>query len=400
MPHPPLHGITVIDFTRVMSGPYCTMLLADMGARVIKIERPGRGDDTRAWGPPFINGQSTYFLSINRNKESLTLDLKAPAARNVVLTLLEKADVLVENFTPGTMDALGFGYEAMSAGFPRLVYCSISGFGQSGPRRDEPGYDAVMQAEAGLMSITGPENGEPYRLGIPIADIVTGMSAAQGIAMALIARGRSGLGQRVDVSLFDSTAALLTYQAGIQFATGDTPVRMGNRHPSIVPYETFAAADGEFVLAVGNDEQWRRFCRVIGAEHLADDERFATNGRRIEHYAELRPLLSGRLQERARQQWIVELKAAGIPCGAVRDIAEVLEDPQLEARQMIETVEHTTSGPLRVLGVPTKLSDTPGSVRTAPPTLGQHTDHILRQDCGLSSAEIAALRLSGALGQR
>ena len=266
---PPLHGITIVDFTRVMSGPYCTMLLADMGARVIKIERPGRGDDTRAWGPPFVERESTYFLSINRNKESLSLDLKTTAARAIVLTLLERADVLVENFTPGAIDALGFGYEAMSAAFPRLIFCSISGFGQSGPRREEPGYDAVMQAEAGLMSLTGREHGESFRLGIPIADIVTGMSAAHGIAMALLARGRSGVGQRVDVSMFDSTAALLTYQAGIQFATGHTPVRMGNRHPSIVPYDTFTASDGEFVLAVGNDEQWRRFCRLIGAESLA-----------------------------------------------------------------------------------------------------------------------------------
>ncbi len=373
------------------------MLLGDMGARVIKIERPGGGDDTRAWGPPFLNGESTYFLSINRNKESLSLDLKAPAARDIVTTLLAKADILVENFTPGTMDRLGFGYEAMAAALPRLVYCSISGFGQSGPRRSEPGYDAVMQAEAGLMSITGPENGAAYRLGIPIADIVTGMSAAQGIAMALLARDRSGLGQRVDVSMFDSTAALLTYQAGIEFATGRTPVRMGNRHPSIAPYETFAASDGEFVLAIGNDEQWRRFCRVIGHMDLASDERFSTNDLRIAHYSELRPLLTVALGTRTRAHWTAELKAVEIPCGAVRDIAEVLADPQLEARQMIESVEHVSAGPVRVLGVPTKLSDTPGSVRSAPPGLGQHTDDILRQDCGLSFAEIAALRSTGAV---
>src|SRR4051794_36726036 len=265
---PPLHGITILDFTRVMSGPYCTMLLADMGARVIKIERPGRGDDTRAWGPPFAHGESAYFLSINRNKESLSLDLKAAAARNIVMTLLDKADVLVENFTPGTMNGLGLGYETVSSTFPRLIYCSISGYGQSGPRRNEAGYDAVMQAEAGLMSLTGPENGDPFRLGIPIADIVTGMSAAHGVAMALLARGRSGIGQHVDVGMFDSTAALLTYQAGIQFATGQTPVRLGNRHPSITPYDTFAASDGEFVLAVGNDEQFGRLCRVIGRSLL------------------------------------------------------------------------------------------------------------------------------------
>jgi crotonobetainyl-CoA:carnitine CoA-transferase CaiB-like acyl-CoA transferase len=392
---PPLHGITILDFTRVMSGPYCTMLLADMGARVIKIERPGRGDDTRAWGPPFVAGESAYFLSINRNKESLSLDLKAAAARNIVMTLLDKADVLVENFTPGTMNGLGLGYETISSTFPPLIYCSISGYGQSGPRRDEAGYDAVMQAEAGLMSLTGPENGDPFRLGIPIADIVTGMSAAHGIAMALLARGRSGLGQHVDVGMFDSTAALLTYQAGIQFATGQTPVRLGNRHPSIAPYDTFAASDGDFVLAVGNDEQWGRLCRVIGTESLTGDARFATNAVRVDHQGELRPILSSRFKLQSRGHWLVELNAAGIPCGAVRDIAAVLADPQLQARDMIQPVEHATAGRVHVLGVPTKLSDTPGSVRTPPPTLGQHTDAILQQDCGLSTAEIAALRASG-----
>ena len=314
------------------------------------------------------------------------------------MTLLEKADVLVENFTPGAIDAPGVRLRGDVSRVPAPDLLLDPGFGQSGPRRDEPGYDAVMQAEAGLMSITGPENGGPFRLGIPIADIVTGMSAAQGIAMALLARGRSGLGQRVDVSMFDSTAALLTYQAGIQFATGQTPVRMGNRHPSIVPYDTFTASDGEFVLAVGNDEQWRRFCRVIGAESLAGDARFATNELRVEHHAELRPILSTRLKLRSRDEWIADLKAAGIPCGAVRDVAEVLADPQLEAREMIQTVEHVTAGRVHVLGVPTKLSDTPGSVRTAPPALGQHTDAILRQDCGLSPAEIAALRASRVVG--
>src|SRR4051794_481555 len=395
---PPLHGITILDFTRVMSGPYCTMLLADMGARVIKIERPGRGDDTRAWGPPFAHGESAYFLSINRNKESLSLDLKAAAARNIVMTLLDKADVLVENFTPGTMNGLGLGYETVSSTFPRLIYCSISGYGQSGPRRNEAGYDAVMQAEAGLMSLTGPENGDLFRLGIPIADIVTGMSAAHGVAMALLARGRSGIGQHVDVGMFDSTAALLTYQAGIQFATGQTPVRLGNRHPSITPYDTFAASDGEFVLAVGNDEQWGRLCRVIGTESLTGDARFATNAVRVEHQAELRPILSSRFKLQSRDHWIVELKAAGIPCGAVRDVAAVLADPQLQAREMIQTVEHATAGRVQVLGVPTKLSDTPGSVRTPPPALGQHTDAILQQDCGLSPTEIAALRASLVVG--
>jgi crotonobetainyl-CoA:carnitine CoA-transferase CaiB-like acyl-CoA transferase len=393
----PLDGVTIVDFTRVLSGPYCTMLLADMGARVIKIEQRGRGDDTRAWGPPFVNGESAYFLSINRNKESLTLDLKHPAARAVLDCLLPRADVLVENFRPGTMERLGLGYDALAPRFPRLVYCSISGFGQTGPRRGEPGYDAVMQGEGGLMSITGAAEGPPFRLGVAISDIVSGMFAAQGVAMALLARVRSGRGQRVDVGMLDSTAALLTYQAGIYFATGATPGRMGNRHPTIVPYETFAGSDGEFVVAVGNDEQWRRFCRILGLNGLAADERFATNSARVGNYDALRPLLVDRMRSRKRAEWVKELKAAGVPCGSVREVGAVLEDPQLDARQMIETVDHLTAGAVRVLGVPIKLSDTPGGVRSAPPALGQHTDRILEGDCGMTAARIEELRRTGGI---
>ena len=393
----PLDGLTVLDFTRVLSGPYCTMLLADMGARVIKIEQPGRGDDTRAWGPPFLHGESAYFLSINRNKESLTLDLKHASAGRVLDPLLQQADVLVENFRPGTMERLGLGYDSIARRCPRLVYCSISGFGQTGPRRAEPGYDAVIQGEGGLMSITGATDGPPFRLGVAIADIVSGMFAAQGIAMALLARVRTGRGQRVDIGMLDATAALLTYQAGIYFATGVTPGRMGNRHPTIVPYETFPAADGEFVVAVGNDEQWRRFCGIIGAAPLADDERFATNRDRVSHYDELRPLLADRLRSRRRDEWVGDLKAAGVPCGSVREVAEVLEDPHLDARRMIETVDHVSAGAVRVLGVPIKLSDTPGAVRSAPPALGQHTDRILEEDAGLSADEIETLRSSKAI---
>jgi crotonobetainyl-CoA:carnitine CoA-transferase CaiB-like acyl-CoA transferase len=391
----PLDGVTIVDFTRVLSGPYCTMLLADMGARVIKVEQRGRGDDTRAWGPPFVNGESAYFLSINRNKESLTLDLKHPAAREVLDCLLPRADVLVENFRPGTMERLGLGYEALAPRFPRLVYCSISGFGQTGPRRGEPGYDAVMQGEGGLMSITGAAEGPPFRLGVAISDIVSGMFAAQGVAMALLARVRSGRGQRVDVGMLDSTAALLTYQAGIYFATGATPGRMGNRHPTIVPYETFAGSDGDFVVAVGNDEQWRRFCRILGLNGLAADERFATNSARVRNYDALRPLLVERMRSRKRAEWVTQLKADGVPCGSVREVGDALEDPQLDARQMIETVDHLTAGAVRVLGVPIKLSATPGGVRSAPPALGQHTDRILEGDCGMTAARIEELRRTG-----
>jgi formyl-CoA transferase/CoA:oxalate CoA-transferase len=390
----PLQGFTVLDFTRVLSGPYCTMQLADMGARVIKIEQPGKGDDTRAWGPPFVHGESAYFLSINRNKESLTLDLKNPRAIQVLERLLATADVVVENFRPGTMSRLGLGYEQLSERFPRLVYCSISGFGQTGPRRSEPGYDAVVQAEGGLMSITGAADGQPYRLGVAISDIVSGMFAAQGVAFALLARERTGRGQCVDIGMLDATAALLTYQAGIYFATGTTPGRMGNRHPTIVPYETFEAADGDFVVAVGNDEQWRRFCGVLKLDALAADDRFTTNRLRLANYDTLRPILGDMLRARTRAEWVGELKKAGVPCGSVRDVAEVLQDPQLDARGMIQQVEHAVAGALRVTGVPIKLSDTPGAVRTPPPVLGQHTESILSADAGLTPEEIEGLRAS------
>ena len=389
----PLDGLIVVDLTRVLSGPYCTMQLADMGARVIKVEQPGRGDDTRAWGPPFIGAESAYFLSINRNKQSLTLDLKS--GRAVLERLLDRADVLVENFRPGTMERLGLGYAAVSARWPRLVYCSISGFGQTGPRRDQPGYDAVVQAEGGLMSITGEADGPAFRLGVAIADIVSGMFAAQGIALALLARARTGGGQHVDIGMLDSTAALLTYQAAIYFATGQPPTRMGNRHPTIVPYETFEASDGEFVLAVGSEGLWRRFCELLDAPGVAEDPRFATNRDRVSHYEILRPLLAERIRQRSRAEWIERLMAAGVPCGSVRDVSEVLRDPQMTAREMIAAVEHAAIGSVQVLGVPIKLSETPGTVRTAPPTLGQHTDQILRTDLGFSDADITRLRQNG-----
>jgi crotonobetainyl-CoA:carnitine CoA-transferase CaiB-like acyl-CoA transferase len=396
-PTAPLAGITVLDFTRVLSGPYCTMLLADMGARVIKIEQPRKGDDTRAWGPPFIGAESAYFLSVNRNKESLTLDLKSAAAQPVIARLLDKADVIVENFRPGAMARLGLGYDRVAAAHPSIVYCSISGFGQSGPRRDEPGYDAVIQAEGGLMSITGEADGPPYRLGVAISDIVAGMFAFQGTAMALFARTRTGRGQLVDVGMLETTAALLTYQSGNYFATGAAPQRLGNRHPTIVPYETFAASDGDFVVAVGNDALWRAFCRTCGLDALGEDPRYATNQQRVIGYDEIRPVIADCLITRSRADWIGTLGAAGVPCGSVRDVGEVIEDPQLVARDMVQAVEHATLGTIRVLGVPIKLSETPGGVRTAPPTLGQHTDAILTGDLGFTEEEVARMREGGGI---
>lgn len=375
----PLDDITVLDFSRVLAGPYCTMQLADLGARVIKIEHPGKGDDTRAWGPPFVNGESAYFLSVNRNKESVALDLKAAAARPVLDALFARADVVVENFRPGTMERLGLGYDMVAAAHPRTIYCSISGFGQSGPRSLEPGYDAMMQAEGGLMSITGPADGSAYRVGVAIGDIATGMFAVQGILAALLARARTGRGQRVDIAMLDAVTSLLTYQASSAFATGMTPVRMGNRHPSIAPYDTFAAADGEFVLSVGNDDQFRRMCAVLDAPALATDRRFATNADRVRHCEALRHELGALLRRWTRDGLLHALTGAGVPCGAVRSVTEALADPQLAAREMIVPLEHVTAGVIRVLGTPLKLSDTPASVRLPPPTLGQHTESVLRE---------------------
>ena len=394
---PPLDGLLVVDLSRVLSGPYCTMLLADMGARVIKIEQPGRGDDTRGWGPPFVAGESAYFLSVNRNKESLTLDFKHPEGRRILDALIERADVVVENFRPGTLDRLGLGYADVSPRRPGLLYCSISGFGQTGPRRASPGYDAVIQAEGGLMSITGPEDGSPHRLGVAIGDLVTGMFATQGILLALLARATAGRGQHIDVAMLDSVVAMLTYQAGIYFTTGRAPVRLGNRHPTIAPYETFETSDGELVLAVGNDEIWKRFCRVAGLDALAGDARFVTNAGRVSHYAELRPLVAAALRRRSRADWVAALDAAGVPAGSVRDLGEVFSDEHLRAREMVETVQHPAAGPIQVLGLPIKLSETGGRIRRPPPVLGEHTESILMADLGLDAETVARLRQAGAV---
>ncbi len=391
-----LDGVTVLDLTRVLSGPYCTMMLADMGARVVKVEQPGKGDDTRAWGPPFQAGESAYFLSINRNKESITLNLKHPDGRRVLDALLERADVLVENFRPGTLERMGLGYAEVARRRPGLVYCSISGFGQTGPRRREPGYDAVLQGEGGLMSITGEQDGPAYRLGVAIADIVSGMFSAYGVAAALLARHRTGRGQLVDVGMLDAVAAVLTYQAGIYFATGAAPGRLGNRHPTITPYESLETADGELVVAVGNDQLWRTFCGVLGADDLADDPRFRTNKDRVAARETLRPMLVERLRARPAAEWLADLKAAGVPCGGVRDLEQVFTDPQVLERAMVVALDHPVAGAIRQLGVPVKLGGTPGAVRTPPPTLGQHTAAILGE-LGIGDAEAARLRAAGAI---
>lgn len=372
------------------------MILADLGARVIKIEHPVRGDDTRHWGPPFVGKESAYFLSINRNKESLTLDFKQPDGQKILAALLERCDVVVENFRPGTLDPMGLDAATLRQRHPRLVYCSISGYGHTGPRREEAGYDAVIQAEGGLMSITGEADGPSYRLGVAISDIVAGMFAAHGVLAALLAREKTGEGQVVDIGMLDGAAALLTYQAGNYFTTGETPRRLGNRHPTIVPYEVFDASDGEVVIAVGNDAIWRTFCGVAGLDDVVADERFANNSARLRNYDALKAILSRVFAARTRDEWLRLLRDAGVPCGSVRDVPEVLADPQLKERAMIAELHHPTVGPISVIGSPIKLSATPPSIRTPPPTLGQHRELIL-SELGYDQQSIVALQTAGVI---
>ena len=388
----PLSGITIIDLTRVLSGPFCTMVLADLGSRVIKVERPGTGDDTRAWGPPFAGGESTYFLSVNRNKESLSLDFRRPEGRTILERLLATADVIVENFRPGTLARYGLDYPAVANRLPHLIYCSISGYGQTGPRRGEPGYDAVIQAEGGLMSITGDPDGPPFRLGLAISDMVAGLFAAQGITAALFERARTGRGRHVDVALLDSVAALLTHQASAFFATGTAPPRFGNGHQSIVPYDTFMTSDGPLMLAVGNDDQWRRFCTAAGLADLADDPRFRTNPDRVRHRDALQPVLEKTFRARPCAEWATMLKATGVPCGPVRNIAEALADPQLEARAMIAAVPHATAGVVRQVGNPIVYAGTPRRTPAPAPSLGEHTATLLMTELGLSAEDVRDLR--------
>ena len=391
----PLEGVRVIDLTRILAGPYCTQALADAGADVLKIEEPGKGDDTRGWGPPFVKGESAYFLSVNRGKRSLTLNLKAGRGREILWRLLETADVLVENFRPGTLDRLGFGERAVRARHPRIVYASVSGYGGDGPWGGRPGYDAVVQGEGGLMSVTGPAEGAPHKAGASLADVAAGMTAFQGILLALLRRARTGEGGRVDISLLESLLATLTYHASTYLMTGQVPARLGNRHPSLAPYETFEAADGYVIVGVGSESLWRSFCEVLGDADLARDPRFETNALRVTNYAALRDVLAPRLRSRPVAHWLAALEAAGIPCGRVRTVAEALDNPQVAARGLLLETEHATIGSGRYVGSPIHLSGAERGSTRPPPLLGQHTEEVLRERLGLGADEVLALRRDG-----
>ncbi len=390
----PLEGLRVLDFSRVLAGPYCTMMLGDMGAEVIKVEERERGDETRYWGPPFLGAESAYFLSVNRNKKSLTLNLKSPAGLDLARQLVARSEVLVENFRPGTMERLGLGYDQVRSLQPKLVYCSISGFGQTGPERERPGYDAVAQAEGGIMSLTGFPDGPPTKVGVSLADLVAGLLAMQGILLALRAAEHTGRGQWVDVALLDGQVGLLTFQAGACFATGNNPQRMGNLHPMITPYETYRTADGYVVVGVAGESLWQKFRALLD---LPAGERFSTSRMRVENREELAAILIPRFAERTTAEWLADLRAAGIPCGQVRGVAEVLSDPQVLAREMVQEVEHATLGRIRTTGIPVKLSETPGSVRSAAPLLGAQSEEVLHTLLGLSPERIAQLKAEGAV---
>ncbi|UUX50117.1 CoA transferase [Nisaea acidiphila] len=373
----PLDGIRVVDLTRVVSGPFCTMQLGDFGADVLKIERPGTGDDARAFAPPYQGDQSAYFLSVNRNKKSVVLDLKAAADQEALWQLIGSADVLVENFRSGVMERIGFGYEEVRQRRPELVYASISGFGDSGPGKDRPGYDVIVQGEAGLMDLTGPEDGSPFKVGTSIADLASGLVASQAIIAALYARQRGGTGQHIQISMYEVVASLLTFNAGIYFATGQTPRRRGNAHPTIVPYEPFEANDGWINLGIANDALWTSFCRAIERPDLAVDPRFLQAEERVRNRKALTPVVASIIAGRSRDDWLNLLSPLGIPCGAIRTVAEVCDGPVLAARDMIAEMQHGTAGRVKNIKNPARMGGTPLEVYRAPPTLGEHSEEVL-----------------------
>ncbi len=383
--------------SRILAGPYCTQALADAGADVVKIEEPGKGDDTRRWGPPFASGESTYYLAVNRGKRSLTLNLKHPQGREILWQLLAGADVLVENFRPGTLQGLGLGDAEIRRRCPRLVYASISGYGADGPLGGRPGYDAVIQGEGGLMSVTGTEESGPLRAGASVADVLAGMTAFQGILLALLRRERTGEGGRVDVSLLESLVAPLAYHNSAWLLAGETPTRLGNRHPNLAPYETFEAQDGHVIVGVGNDGMWRLFCGALGHDTLAAEARFLTNPDRVRNGAALRDILVPLLRSKPVHEWLAAFEAAGVPCGRVRSIPEALESPQLAARGLLLDIDHPKLGRGRYVGSPIHLDDADRGDLRPPPLLGEHTAELLAEFLGLGKPAIEALRRDGVI---
>jgi crotonobetainyl-CoA:carnitine CoA-transferase CaiB-like acyl-CoA transferase len=404
----PLSHIRVLDLSRVLAGPWAGQNLADLGAEVVKVERPSVGDDSRAFGPPWIKDasgaetrDSAYFTSANRGKLSVTLNLSKPEGQAIVRELAKVSDVLIENYKFGDLARYGLGYEDLKKINPRLIYCSVTGFGQTGPYREHPGYDFMIQGMGGMMSVTGEPDGAPgggpQRAGVPVADIITGMYASIAICAAIAHRAETGIGQHLDLALLDSQIALLAYQNTNYFATGTPPKRIGNLHPNIVPYQPFKTADGNVILACGNDNLYRKFCEAAGCAHLAEDPRFASNGKRVEHRIELTRLLSEVFAKRSTRDWVQVLEAAGVPNGPINDIAQVFEEPQVKARGIRVELDHPVAGKLPTVASPMRFSATPVEYRGAPPVLGQHTGQVLKDLLGKSEVEIASLRAAGIL---
>lgn len=394
---PPLAGIRIVDLSRVLAGPYCTMVLGDLGAEVIKVERPGVGDDTRQWGPPWAGNESAYYLCVNRNKKSITVNLKSEQGREIVRELVRQSDVLVENFRFGKMEELGLKYEALRTLNPGLVYCSITGYGQTGPYRDRPGYDFVIQAEGGGMSISGSAEGPPMKVGVAIVDITAGLFATTSIVAALYERENSGQGQHLDIALLDSQVAWLANIGSNYLVSGERPKRHGNAHPNIVPYEPFSTSDGWVAVGVGNDRQWQRLCSLAGWNDLAGDERFATNPQRVKHRDILVPILRERFRARTSEAWQSALLGAGIPCGPINCIDQVFSDAQVLARNMLVELPHPTAGTVKMAGSPLKLSRTPVRIDAPPPLLGQHTEEVLSKCLGYTHADLTRLRDEGVI---
>ena len=387
-----LHGVRVLDLTRVLAGPYCTMFLGDLGAEVVKVEQPGVGDDTRGWGPPFAGGESAYFLCVNRNKKSIAVDLKSTEGIDLLKRLAAQADVLIENFRPGTMERLGLGERELRAINPRLIYASLSGFGADGPMSDVPGYDLIIQAWGGLMSVTGMPDGEPTKVGVAILDLVAGLMLGQSIAAALFAREKLGVGQKIDTSLLEAAVACLINAGSNYLVEGTIPGRWGNAHPTIVPYQSFKTADGFLVIGVASEGIWRRFCQALDRAELADDPRFAKNANRVEHRAALLSILAEVFPNRDTDTWLRLLNQAEVPCAPVQTIDKVFTAPQVLHREMLVEVDHPTAGAVRMAGIPVKFSVTPASVRLPPPLLGQHTVEVLSSWIGMNTHEIEELK--------